>query len=199
MLPGAARPARPAGPHAVDEPGHLDRGRGGLLAAVAHLAARAVPRLLLAERGDHAERRRHAGRERDLADAGGGLARDVLEVRRLPADHDAEAHDARVPARPGPVGRGLGQLEGARHPVALDAPRGPPRRPERPERAVHEPLGDPLVEPGRDDGETQRPLGAARRPGSRRAPGHLSRAATTAGARACRAWSTGTSGWTRWP
>src|SRR3990172_4413082 len=97
ILSGASRPGPPRvaccrrgwlrtpAPHAADELGHLERGLRGLLAAVAYLAARAVPRLLLAEGGDHAEGRRHAGGERDLADPRGPLARDVLEVRRLAA------------------------------------------------------------------------------------------------------------------
>jgi hypothetical protein len=72
---------------------HLQGRLGCLLAAVAHVAARARPRLLLRQRRNDAERRGHAGGERDVADAGGGLARHVLEVRRLAPDHDPDAHD----------------------------------------------------------------------------------------------------------
>jgi hypothetical protein len=73
--------------------GHLQCRLGGLFAAVPHVPARARPRLLLGQRGDEAERRGDARRERDVPDAGRGLTRDVLEVRRLPADDDADAHD----------------------------------------------------------------------------------------------------------
>src|SRR5262245_53511782 len=80
---------------------HLQRRLGGLFAAVSHVAAGTRPRLLLGERGDDAEGGGHTGRERDVPDPRGGLARDVLEMGGLPPDDDTDAHDSRIP----PTGR----------------------------------------------------------------------------------------------
>src|SRR5215510_3867895 len=183
---------RPMIAELADPLGHLQRRLGGLLAPVADVAARSRPRLLLGQRRDDAERRRHAGGERDVADAGGGLARDVLEVRSLPADHDADAHDARVAAGRGQVVRRLRELERARHPVDLDRVGTEAGRPQRLKRAGDEPLSDALVEAGGDDREPEW-AGASGGPAILRgATGHvswwLSPAATRGGARACRAW-----------
>src|SRR3989442_15402172 len=65
--------------HLADERGHLQRGVSRLLAAVAHLSARPLPRLLLRQRRDDAERRRHPRRQRHVADPRGSLPRHVLE------------------------------------------------------------------------------------------------------------------------
>src|SRR5712671_4967154 len=50
-------------------------------------------RLSLGFRGQHAEPDCNTMGQRDVAEAAGGLARDVLEVRRLAAYHAAERHD----------------------------------------------------------------------------------------------------------
>src|SRR5215470_10583950 len=146
---------RPVITELADPLGHVQRRLGGLLAPVADVAARPRPRLLLGQRGDDAERRRHAGGERDVADAGGGLARDVLEVRSLSADHDPDAHDARVASARGQVVRRLRELERARHPVDLDGVGTEAGGPQRLKRAGNEPLGDALVEAGGDDREPE--------------------------------------------
>src|SRR4029453_18078803 len=96
LAPGT--PGRsPAVLNAPDPFGHLQRRLGGFLAPIADLAARARPRLLLGQRRDPPEGRRHAVLERDLPDPRSGLARDVLEVRSLAPDDDAHAHDAGEP------------------------------------------------------------------------------------------------------
>src|SRR5262245_1838441 len=173
---------------AADPFGHLQRCLGGFLAAIADLAAGAGPRLLLGERGDHAEGRRHAVLDRDLPDAGGGLARDVLEVRSLAPDDDAHAHDPGEPPGRRQMARGLWQLERSGDPVHLDGVRTEPRGAQGAERAGHEPLRDALVEAGRDDGKPHGP-GAPGGPAKlRSARGHLSQAVKTTSARACRAW-----------
>src|SRR5215510_8525576 len=166
---------------------HLQGGFRGLLAAVADVSARARPRLLFCQRRDDAERGGHTRRERDVANPGRRLARDVLEVRGLSPDHDADADDAGVASRRREVVRGLRQLEGAGHPVHLDRVGTEPGGAQRLQRARYQPLRDALVETGRDDREPER----GRAPGGpailRGATGHISLAATTGGARACRA------------
>jgi hypothetical protein len=72
-------------PQLADPFGHLEDRLRSLLAAVAHFATRACPRLLLGQGRDHSEPRRHAGVERDLPDARGGFTRDVFEVGSLVA------------------------------------------------------------------------------------------------------------------
>src|SRR5574341_490086 len=143
-------------PYLPDEFRHLERRLGGLLAAVPDLATGARPRLLLAEGADDAEGDRHAGRQRDVADARRRLAHDVLEVRRLSTDHRAHARDAGVAARGRQVAGGLRQLEGARDPVDLHGVVRDPGPAKRAEGPLHQPLGDALVEPRRDDREAQR-------------------------------------------
>src|SRR5262245_26330692 len=171
---------------------HLQRCLGGFLAAIADLAAGAGPRLLLGERGDHAEGRRHAVRDRDLPDAGSGLARDVREVRSLASDDDTHAHDPGEPPGRRQMARGLWQLERSRHPVHLDGVRAEPRGAQGAERARHEPLRDAFVEAGRDDGKPHGP-GAPGGPAKlRSAGGHLSQAVKTTSATACRASCRGT-------
>jgi hypothetical protein len=91
-----------------------------------------------------------------VADSGGGLAGDVLEVRGLPANHDADAHDARVASGRRQVVRRLRELEGARHPVNLDRVGTEAGGPQRLQGAGDEPLGDALVEAGGDDREPER-------------------------------------------
>src|SRR5438552_3233650 len=186
-------------PQPVDPLGHRERGLGGLLAPVPHLATGARPRLLLAQRRHHAEGRWHAGGERHLADPGGRLARDELEVGCLAADDHADAHDARVaPGRREVLG-GLRELERPRYPVDLDGVPGEARAAEHLERAVHETLRDALVEAGCDDREPEGAPQRTRAAHSGRATGHLSPGATKGDARACRASCSGTSGWRRWP
>ena len=139
---------------------HLERGLGGLLAPVADVAARALPRLLLGERGDHAEGRGHAGVERDALDAGRRLPGHEVEVRRLALDHAAHADDRPRSGRSAPgAPRGLRQLERARHPVHVDRARpAHRRRPARRSAPDEQPLGDALVEAGGHDREA-RPSG----------------------------------------
>jgi hypothetical protein len=135
--------------------GHLQGRLGGLFTAVAHLAARSLPRLLFTQGGDEPEGCWHAGGKRYLSDARCGLARNVLEVGGLASDDDAHAHDPCVPAGRRQVARGLRELEGSRHPMHLDGVGTEAGGPERLERTGDEPLGDALVEAGCDDREPE--------------------------------------------
>src|SRR5437867_8952155 len=180
-------PPRPMIAQLADPLGHLQGRLGRLFAPVAHVPARARPRLLLRQRRDDAERRRHARGERDVADSRGGLARDVLEVRSLAPEHDPDAHDARVASARRQVARRLRELEGAGYPVDLDRVGAETGGPQGLQRAGDEPLGDALVEAGRDDREPER-TGTPGRPAILRgATSHISLAATRGGARPCRA------------
>ena len=78
----------------------------------------------------------------------------MLEVRSLAPDDHADADDTGVAPRRGQERRRLGELEGAGHPVNLHPVDAEARRAERRPGAVHEALGDALVEPGGDDRET---------------------------------------------
>src|SRR5438093_4801983 len=180
-------PPRPMVTQLTNPLGHLQCRLGRLFASVAHVPTRARPRLLFRQRRDDAERGGHTRRQRDVADSRRGLTRDVLEVRGLPPDHDADAHDRRVAPGHREVVRGLRELEGAGNPVDLDRVGAEPRGPQGLQCAGDEPLGDALVEAGRGDREPER-AGTPGRPAILRgATGHLSPAATREGARACRA------------
>src|SRR5206468_5134501 len=96
MARARGTPPRPMFAELAEPFGHLQGGLRGLLAAVADVPARARPRLLFGQRRDDAERGRHARGERDVANPGRRLARDVLEVRGLSPDHDADADDPGV-------------------------------------------------------------------------------------------------------
>src|SRR5215218_7528792 len=64
---------------------HLDGRHSGLEPLVPSLDSRAVYRLLQCVRGDDAVEHGHARLKRGVRDALRDFARDVLEVRRLPA------------------------------------------------------------------------------------------------------------------
>src|SRR5215207_5671802 len=72
---------------------HLGGGFGSVDTGVAVGAAGAVERLLLRVGGEHAEDDREVLTERDLLDAAGCFARDIIKVRRVAADDAAEADD----------------------------------------------------------------------------------------------------------
>ena len=71
-------------------------------------------RLVGALEREDAERDRDARLDRGELEARGGLARDVVEVRRVAADHAAERDDAGEPPRLRERHRRERQLEGAR-------------------------------------------------------------------------------------
>jgi hypothetical protein len=116
--------------------------------------------LLLVLDREHAERDGHAGLEARELQPAGGLARDVLEMRRLAADDGAESDDARIAARLRECHRGQRQLERAghgddRHGLPPDAcPL------ELVQRAREQLARDPAVEAR--DNDPDRPPGAAR-------------------------------------
>ena len=91
-----------------EQVGHLERAADGLGAF-----ADTGLRLLDAIEREQAERDRDAGLEGRELEAAGGLARDVVEVRRIPANDASERDDAREPARLGERGRGKWELESA--------------------------------------------------------------------------------------
>src|SRR5262245_20275745 len=135
---------------------HLERRGGGLLSPVADRAAGAGPSLLLGICRDDAER---GGNPRDLChvpDSGGRLPGHVLEVRSLPADDHANAHDRGVAAGTRKVKRGQGQLERTRNPVQFHRLRGHLGLPESVTRPLHPPGPDGLVETGPAAGQTAR-------------------------------------------
>ena len=144
-LPTAGRRSAQFGAH----PQQRQHGLGGMRALVALAAAGAGHRLLHVLHGHHAEAARHAGAQRDVLDAAGGLGADVVVVRRLAADDGAQAGDAGVAARLGGHQRGQRQLEGAGHVVDVDAVRAGLLEYRR--RGGHEPLGELGVEAPDDD------------------------------------------------
>ena len=106
--------------------------------ARAHRVGGAVDaRLALLDRldGEHAERNRDARLDRRELQPRRGLARDVVEVRRLAADDRAERDDAGVAARLRERHRGERQLERARHRHDGDRVRRDPGLLERLDRA----------------------------------------------------------------
>src|SRR6185369_14019153 len=101
-LAALAHSAPPAEMRATAEPlRHLERRERGFLAAIADRPARALPCLLLCERGDHAESDGHPGGERRFPDSRGRLTADEVEVGGAPLDDDPHAGDAGEAPRPG--------------------------------------------------------------------------------------------------
>ena len=82
--------------------------------------------LLLGVGGEHAEDDGEPLVDGDLLDAAGGLAGDVVEVRRVAADDAAEADNCGKLAGPRQHFRGDRELEGAGDAVGLDALVGQP-------------------------------------------------------------------------
>ena len=130
-----------------EEIGHLERRAGGLGAAVD-----ARLRLLARLGRDHAERHRDARLDRRQLEAARRLARDEVEVRRLPADDAAERDDAREAAGLRERERRQRQLERPgdghdRDGVVLDVAVA-----ERLQRVLEQGRRDVAVEPADDDG-----------------------------------------------
>ena len=99
---------------------HFERRLGGAFAGVAVGSPCAVEGLLLGVGGQDAEDDGEGLRQRDLLDAPGGFAGDVIEVRRVAADDAAEADDRVELVRLCEHFRGDGELEGAGDPVGFD-------------------------------------------------------------------------------
>ena len=74
-------------------------------------AADAIDRLLVRLNGEDTEGNRDAGLQRRVGDAAGGLAADVLEVRRVTTDHAGQG-DHGVVAILGAMLGGQADLEG---------------------------------------------------------------------------------------
>src|SRR5215207_11778326 len=85
-----------AGAEAREDVGHLERRAGRVGALVAPSPAGAGKRLLPRLAGQHAEGDRNARLERRQLEAARGLRGDVLEMRRLAANHAAEGDHAGV-------------------------------------------------------------------------------------------------------
>ncbi len=99
-------------PELGEDVSHLESGPHGVRSAVDPLLG-----LLARVHGQDAERDRHAGLERSELEAARRLARHVVEVRRLAADHAAERDHAGVAAGLRERHRGERELEraGNRH------------------------------------------------------------------------------------
>src|SRR5579884_1198372 len=150
-----------------EDVGHLERRPYRFAGAV-------DPRLALLDRlhGEHAERDGDAGLDAGELEARRGLARDVVEVRRLAAHDRAERHDARVAPRLRERHRRERQLERARHGDDGDPLRRHAGLLERLERAREHAVRQPAVE-ARDDDRDRAPV-AARVPFDHRvAGGHV--------------------------
>ena len=122
------------------------------------LPARARHRLVEIVRGEHPEDHGGAGGERDLPDSGRALARDVVEVRRVPPDDRAEA-DHRVERRRASrcATSGISNAPGTQYTGTSSRPRSR----ERVERAFEQRLGDVVVEATGDDRDAH-PAGVQR-------------------------------------
>src|ERR1044072_334922 len=117
---------------------HLDGRHRGLEPLVPGLDSRAVYRLLQGVRGDDAVEHGHARRERGVRDAFRDFARDVLEVRRLPAYDRPQTDYGVEAARLRELEREQRNLERAGHTEVLDRPVVRAETLQRVERALYE-------------------------------------------------------------
>ena len=129
--------------------------RARVRALVARLAAGPIDRLLHRVGGQHAECDGHARFERDAREPGGALAGDIVEMRRLAADHGAERDQRLVAARQREFARDHGHVEGARNAHDLDLLVRRPMALERIQRAPQQRLDHEIVEPRDHQGEAQ--------------------------------------------
>ena len=93
----------------VSEARHLDRGHGGVVAFV-HAARSAW---LQGVGGEHAESHGQSGFERHLLQSARGFAGNVIEMRRLSANHRAQGDDRVIRVRVRQHLRRQGKLERA--------------------------------------------------------------------------------------
>src|SRR5215207_875112 len=134
---------------------HLDGRHRGLEPLVPGLHPRAVYRLLQRVRGDDAVEHGHARLKRGVRDALRDFARDVLEVRRLPA-YDRPQTDYRVEApRLRELEREQRNLERAGHAEVLDRPLVRAEAFERVERALDETPRQEVVPTARHEREAK--------------------------------------------
>ena len=92
---------------------HLERGLHGFSALVHARERGTLLGLRLVLGGEHAEDHRHTGREARVHEAARALARHVIEMRRVAADHAAQRDHRVVLAAGGELERRQRQLEGA--------------------------------------------------------------------------------------
>ena len=71
--------------------------------------------------GQHTERHRHSGFERDLLQARARFSGDVIEVRRVAANHRAQRDDAVIAMRVRQHFRRQGKLKRSRHEKHVEA------------------------------------------------------------------------------
>src|SRR2546426_5824072 len=138
--------------HLGQHAGRRERRLGRLVALVPRLAAGTRHRLLERLRRQHAEPDREAMGERDVAEPARRLARDVLEVRRLAANHAAKGDDRGVAAARRGRLRGHRQLEGAWHPDDVHRVLRHPVLAQAPLRPLEQALRDDFVVAADDDG-----------------------------------------------
>src|SRR6266576_1374797 len=119
-------------------------------------------RLSLGLRGQHSESDGNAMRQRDVAESPRGFSGDVLEVRRLTADHAAERDDGIVALARGGRFRDDGKLERAGNRNDFDVFVGNSPAPERLPSALEQLGGDFFVKPADDDCHAPLAVGSAR-------------------------------------
>ena len=131
-----------------EQVGHLEARAHGLGALV-----EAALGLVGAVEREHAERDGDAGLDRGELQPARRLARDVVEVRRVAADHAAERDDAGEAARLRERHRGERELERARHGHHGDRVARRRRGVELGERRLEQPRRHVAVEPRDDDAD----------------------------------------------
>ena len=202
------------GAKAREQVGHLERRKRGLGALVSLRPARALLRLPAAVAGEDAEGDGNTRLEPGELEPARGLAGDVLEVRRVAADHAAESDDAGVAPGLCKRHRAERELEGARDRHDVDPLLRHSGLGQRLKGALEESGRDVAVEAADDDAD--RAVRAVRRAGddadslrdaelSRRvlhvshsSPPRSERPGGAADGRAFRAWSPDTGGSRRW-
>ena len=108
-------------------------------------------RLARGVKREHTERDRNPGLQRSELQAARRLAGDVVEVRRVTADHAAESDDAGKPACLRQRHGSERQLEGPGNLNDRDGVPGNARELELAERALEQPVRDLAVEAADDD------------------------------------------------
>ena len=130
-----------------EDVGHLQRAAHGVGCTVDPLLG-----LLAVLDGQHAEGDRHPGLDRRQLEAARRLARDVVEMRRLTADHASECDDRRVAARLRQRHRGTGSSNAPGTGMIITASRDSDLV-ELGERPLQQRVGDLRVELADDDAD----------------------------------------------
>src|SRR5687768_11254325 len=136
---------------AVEEIGHLQGGEGGVPPLVAVIATGACLRLFGRVSGEKPESDRHIIVRARLRQTARGFTGDVVEVRRLAANHRSDDNERIVPLGGEQPACGGRELPRARHPDHVNVLTDEAVPDERIDGAVGELLGNGLVEAGCED------------------------------------------------